>query len=296
MVVERLQLRGRGGHQAGRHRRIFEQVDVQVAGRRGQVAQPLELGPEGGGQLGGQGAPGELQRRPGPAHRDSQIVQELDVHVLDGALDVGLQGAQQPGQHPAERRRRGHPRGQLDVDLAGIVPGPAAGRGQRGLQGRLGGGPDAGPGGELVGQPDRLGLIAAQRGDAEPDRQRRPGRVADRHLVNDDPGHRFLVRIHGRLLTQHADRPDHRGQRPHPDHRPELLAQRACGQSVELARPARGAGPAAPAPAGARLGPRRVMLGQHRAVAPGEPDLGAAAGADLLEGQPGPVQPPVEGI
>ena len=110
VVVERCQVGRVGGGQLGRRGGEAEQVDVEIAGRRGEIAQPLELGPVLGGQAVRAAGRAELERGPGPAHRDPQVMQELGVDVADRARDVRLQRVEQPQQHGRERRPGGHPR------------------------------------------------------------------------------------------------------------------------------------------------------------------------------------------
>jgi hypothetical protein len=108
-----------------------EQVHVQIPGRRGQVADPLELGREERGLALGQAAPAgqgvaeELQGAAGAPDRDPQVVQELGIGVGQNAGDVRLDGVEQP-----EQNRRGRLAGRLGggddrVDLVGVVARPA---------------------------------------------------------------------------------------------------------------------------------------------------------------------------
>ena len=70
---------------------MLEQVDIQIAGRRGDVSQPAELRrPSGSASTGGQHVTQHLQHRPGTPHRDPELVQVLGVDVGDDPVDVGL--------------------------------------------------------------------------------------------------------------------------------------------------------------------------------------------------------------
>ena len=140
--------------------------------------------------------------------------------------------------------------------------------------------------------------IAAQRGDDQPGRQaRRLGRGG--HLVDRDAGDGLVVVVEHAELAGGADGAGHRQQGADPDDGGQLLAQRALGQGADQPGLLGGAGGAgAGRGGGAAWSGRGGGLGRDElAVAAGQPVLGGPArAAGELEGQAGPVQPPVEGV
>jgi hypothetical protein len=81
----------------------------------------------------------ELDRRPGTADRDPQVVQELGVDVAEHPVDVQVYRVEQPQQQPGHGDRSGHGGGDLRVHAAGVVGRMAAERGQRGDEHTLAG-------------------------------------------------------------------------------------------------------------------------------------------------------------
>jgi hypothetical protein len=116
--AERLQVGGRRGDQARRHRVEPEQVHVEVPSRRGQVAEPLELGGVLARQVGRQDIAEQLDRRPGTADGHAQVVQELGVDVAEHAIGVLLEGVQQTEQQAGDRDRGRHRGGDLGIHAA----------------------------------------------------------------------------------------------------------------------------------------------------------------------------------
>ena len=119
--AERLQVGGRRGHQLPGHRVEAEQVDIQVADRRGQVAEPLELGRVPAAQAVREHVAEQLDRRAGAAGGDPQVVQELGVDVAQHAIDVALHGVEQPEQQGRDRDRGRLLRGDLRGDAVAVV-------------------------------------------------------------------------------------------------------------------------------------------------------------------------------
>ncbi|HET9080693.1 MAG TPA: hypothetical protein VFO01_09285 [Trebonia sp.] len=167
-------VRLRGG-QAARRFLEAEQVHVQVPGRRGQVAHPLELGGverEFTGSQAGQHVAEQLQRAPGPPHADPQVVQELGVDVAQHALGIGVDRVEQAQQDGCGRPGGGHVGSDVRVDLVRVVARTTTDSPQRIGERRLGASGDAGDGGQQAGRAAGLALVAAHLGDRQPRRQR----------------------------------------------------------------------------------------------------------------------------
>ena len=280
VLVERLEFGWRGGHQGSGHLTVVQQVDVEIPGGRGQVAQPLELRTEPGRQAGGQHVPGDLERGPGPPDRNPQVVQVLGVDVTDGAGHVGLKGVQQLQQDGLQGGPGGHARAEPDADLVAVSLGALAGGGEGGVQRAARVAIEPGRGGQQLADPLGLGLVATHRGDLQPGRQLGRRRVVHRGPVHPDPGDRLGVRVEDPQILDGAGGPGHGQQGPDPGHRADHGGHRA----------------------------RRQVLGQHR---PGQPACGLAdlvpgrrgqhqlrrpRAGHVLQGESGPVQPPVERI
>ncbi len=278
--MEGLELGRPGRHQGVGHLVVVQQVDVEIPGRRGQVTEPLELGAEPGRHAGGQGVPGELERGPGPPDRDPQVVQELGVDVPDGAGHVGLQGVQQLQQHRLEGGPGGHVRAEVDTDLVGVGLGALA----RGGQGRVqrAGWAAVGPGrgGQQLADPLGLGLVSADRDHPEPGRQPGLRRLADRGLVRPDPGDRLRVRVEDPEVLDGAGSPGGGQQGPDPGHRADGRGDGTGRQVVGQGRPGQ---------------PAR-WLADRAAGRRGEHQFGGPRAGHVLQGEPGPVQPPVERV
>ena len=297
--AERLEVGRRRGDQLRGHRVEAEQVDVEVPGGGGQIAEPFELGLVVLGQLGGQHRAEQLDRRTAAADGDAQVVQELGVYVAEHAVDVLLQGVEQAQQQPGHRDGRGHRGGDLRVHPAGVVVGVPAERGQRRDEHALAGGGHARHASQQGRRPARLTGVAADFGDGQAQRQfggdasrggadrggsRRAG--ADRgrghgDVVRDQAGHRLAVGVE---QPGQADRAGgfHDGQQcPRADQHHDPVPHRP-GRQVQGRAPRR--------PAGYRL------FGLRGAVGPAEQQPAARPGLLELEHQPGPVQAPVEGV
>ena len=82
----------------------------------------------------GQDIAHQLEHGPGAADRDPQVMQELGVHVADGAGDVGLERAEQVQQHRRDSRGSRHLGRQRTLDLARVVARLPPGRRQCGVQ------------------------------------------------------------------------------------------------------------------------------------------------------------------
>ena len=209
--AERLEVLGGGGQEVFGHRGEAEEVDVEVAGRGGQVAEPLELGAVLFREAGGQDVAEQLDRGPGAAHGDPQVVQELGVDVADHAVDVLLQGVQQAQQQDGDRDGRGHRRGDLRVHAVGVVGGVAAERAEGFFQEGPGGGAHAGGVGQQAGGAAGLGGVAADFGDEQAGGEPRgDAGLGDGRGFDDQPGHRLAVRV-GQAV--HADRGGSGGDR-----------------------------------------------------------------------------------
>ena len=83
MRAERVEPAG-ASHQL-RHVVDAEEVDIQIAGRRGDVSEPPELGTHPVSETVGQDVTQQLQHRPGTTHGDPELVQILRVDVGDDA-------------------------------------------------------------------------------------------------------------------------------------------------------------------------------------------------------------------
>ena len=81
-------------------------------------------------------------------------------------------------QDRRDRTAGGHFRGQLDLQLTGVIAGPPAGHGQRGVQRGEAFRFDARGGRQKLGHPLGLDLVATYRGHGEPGGQIRGSRVA----------------------------------------------------------------------------------------------------------------------
>ena len=278
--AERFQLGRRGGHQGGGHLVVAQQVNVEIPGGRGQVTQPLELGAEPGRQAGGQDIADELERGPGPPDGDPQVMQELAVDVPDGAGHVGLQRVQQLEQHGPQGGPGGHGRVEMDADLVAVRLGALARGGEGGVQRPDRGALEPGRGGQQLTGPLGLGLVATDRGHLEPGRQLGRCRLAHRGPVRPDPGDRLDVRVEHPQILDRAGRPGHGQQGPDPRRRAEHRDHRAgreVGDHGRPGQPARGLADQIPG-----------RGGQHQLRGP--------RAGHVLQGEPGPVQPPVEGV
>lgn len=102
---EGFQVRAGGCHQPAGHLRQSQLVDVEVPHRGGQVAEPLEGRLPPVAEDPGQRRPAQLQRRPRPADRHAEVVQELRVHVAEQAREV----VQHRGEELPQRLREQQP-------------------------------------------------------------------------------------------------------------------------------------------------------------------------------------------
>ena len=119
-------------HCTGNLRRAYgEQVGVEVAGRCGEVAHPLQIHRQAAHHFSRQGIAEELQRRPGPTHRHPQIMQELRVEVGHYPWHVEFCRVEQLPHQGLDRGPGRHRRLQPQVDPAGVVAGPATNLSQR---------------------------------------------------------------------------------------------------------------------------------------------------------------------
>jgi hypothetical protein len=297
--AERLQVVWLRRGEAARGLLVVKQVHVQVPGRRRQVTDPLELGGEERDLFAGQA--GErvtehLQRAPGPPHADPQVVQELRVDVGEHARHVRFDGVEQAQQDGRRRHRARHARGEVRVDLVRVIARtPAEGAKRVGEQ-ELGGRPDAGNGGQQPGGAAGLARIAAHLGDRQPGRERhRPLRA--RYLarlraeqarsLDEQPGDGLAVLVHQPVpggLGAGGDDWDERARRDEAGHAVADLAPRQRGEQV---RPGR-------LPARHQLGGVLAWAGFWARA--GQAQFAAAASGNVLQGQPGLVQPPVEGV
>ena len=278
--MERLQIGRAGGGQLGRAGGEGQQVHVEVAGGRGEVAQPLELGPVHRGQAVRQQVGAQLQGAPGAPHRNAQVVQELGVDVADRARDVRLQGVEQPQQHGGERHAGGHRGGQFHVDLARVLARRAARGGQDRVQRRQRRGEYPGLLGQALRDPVGLSLVAAHRGERKAGR-RVGGSLAGRvQAVHGEPGHRLVVGVAQPELRQRARGLRSGQQRPHRRQALEPVPQRSAGEPFGHGRPA--------GPVRFRRDPLAGRAAQDQ--------FGRPAAGHALQREPGPVQPPVEGV
>ena len=106
---QRLHVLGPAAGQTAGQRRELVQEDVEVARRRGEVAEPLQLRCHPGDQGGRQDVAEQLDRRATPPDRDPEVVQELDVDVRHGAVPGGLHLVEEGHQHPGHRHAGGQP-------------------------------------------------------------------------------------------------------------------------------------------------------------------------------------------
>ena len=70
----------------------LEELDVEVACRPGRLLDPAEPRSETGQWCGPEDAGKGLDGRASPSHRDTKVVEELGVELVDGPLPVGLDG------------------------------------------------------------------------------------------------------------------------------------------------------------------------------------------------------------
>ena len=297
--AERLEVGRRRGHQLRGHRAEAEQVDVEVPGGSGQVAEPLELGLVVLAQLGGQHRAEQLDRRTGAADSDAQVVQELGVDVAEHAVDVLLQGVEQAQQQPDHRDGGGHRGGDLRVHAAGVVGGVPAERPQRRGEYALAGGRHAGHAGQQGGCPACLAGVAADFGDGQPQRQFGDGADRDcagcggarrggasrgrgrRDVLRSQAGHGLAVGVEQPGQADRAGRLHDGQQRSRADQHHDPVPHRP-GRQVQGGAPRRPAG--------------YCLFGLRGPVGPAEQQPAAPPGLLELEHQAGLVQPPVEGV
>ena len=260
-------------------------MDVQVPGRRREVANPLELGGEERELLPGQAServPEELQRAPGPPHADPKVVQELSVDIRQDALGVGVDRVKQAQQDGRARTSGGHARGDVRVHLVRVVARAAADHPQRVGERRPGALGDAGDGGEQTSRAAGRARVSAHVGDREPGRQRVLAGTVKGRPVDDQLGDRLVVFVQQPVDIGRGAGGNHGHERAHADEARDADADRAprqVGKQVRAGQP----------PAGYLL--RRLQPGRA-----GGAQFAAAAAGDVLQGQASLVQPPVEGV
>ena len=169
-------------------------------------------------------------------------------------------------------------RGTLTLLLYASARWPAAARAAS--SGQAGAAVESCRGGQHLADPLGLGLVAADRGHLEPGRQLGRRRMAHRGPVRPDPGDRLGVRVKHPQVLDRAGGPDGGQQGPDPGHRADHRGHRARRQVLHQGRPAQ------PARGLADQIPGRG--GQHQLRGP--------RAGDVLKSEPGPVQPPVEGV
>ena len=123
---------------------------------------------------------------------------------------------------------------------------------------------------QQAGDPVTLGVVSAQRLDPQ-----LTGAVVD--TFGQQPGDCFLVGVEHSAFPDHRMHGDHRRQRTQRNDRRERVAQSPDRQIMRLGRPFH--------PGERRLQPDAIRKLQDQRPA-----------GDVLEGDPGGVQPPVEGI
>ena len=275
----RLQVLGPAEGKARGEGRELLQVHVEVAGGRGEGAEPLELRCRPGGEIGRQEVAEQLDRRAAPPHRHPEVVQELDVDVRHGAVPGGLQLVEEGQQRP----RHGHVTGKLRPDhrrcgRVRIEPG--------GLQRRRVAGAVVG---NEPGTPDDptgargSGAVSPQRDHPQPTGQsgRAPG---DRcRPVVDQPHHGLALRVAQAAGDRAAGGLHHRQQGAHPEHRLQAGPQ-LVGKAGQQARPAQRVGPGGD---GGAAGAAELQ-GRCLAVRPGR---GGQRQAGVVQPPVGAVQP-----
>ena len=258
-------------------------MDIQVADRRGQVAEPLELRRVPAAQAVREHVAEQLDRGAGAAGGDPQVVQELGVDVTQHAIDVALHGVEQPEQQGRDRDRGRLLRGDLRGDAVAVVRRVAA-EGVQGVEERAapGRGDPGSVGHELRGPGGRAG-IAADFGDGQP-RGQDDGLAGpdDGRAVHDQPGDGLAVGVEQPGDADGAGRGGHRQQGSRAGQLGDPVPDRPGGQVG--GQP----GPAGAQAVGGLLGLGHLVLAEQQAA--------AAALALVVQDQAGPVQPPVEGI
>jgi hypothetical protein len=127
---ERAQVGAQGFGQRGLELGIGQEVDITVAGRRGDVAQPLEVGAEPVEEPRGNDALGHAEHRPRAPNGHPVVVQELGIEVVPGARLVGQHGGEQRAEHGDDRIESMTLRVEPHLQLGAVVARAQAGERQ----------------------------------------------------------------------------------------------------------------------------------------------------------------------
>ena len=234
---QRLHVLGPAAGQTTGQGREFLQEDVEVAGRRSEVAEPLQLRCHPGDQGGRQEVAEQLDRRATPPDSDPEVVQELDVDVPHGAVPSELQLVEEGHQHPGHR----HAGGQPGLDHR---PG-RVGTGSRGDQRRRVAdtvvtdqpGPVRDPAGART---DRG--VPPQRDQPQPAGQPAVVPIDRGRTFVDEPQHGLALGVEQPAGDRRARCLHHRQQRTYAEDRLEARPQ-LVGKAGHQARPTEGVGP-----------------------------------------------------
>ena len=232
--LQRVELLAHLGGQLAQLLVELEQLNVEVARRARGLLDPSEAGLEPGQRRGSEDPWKRLQPGSGAAHGHPQVVEELGVELVEGPVDVGLDGDEQPAQDDDGRGDGRDVGRELDAELGRDQPGrtlePAEHRGQQILGDRRQPQALAEQAGDLV----RLPLVAAEGRDLDGPPERpapaHPVRPHEHVVVHDDPGHEFRLGVaDADDLPAGGDRGE-RQQGPHLDHGGQGVGQGAGRQ------------------------------------------------------------------